>query len=88
MPEVLVRKVDREEQVMRFHRGEKILVKIIFKVEGQEDLKLLRKLVKGFLEREERTQYIILYKYLDKNQAGGLKRHYGGKIILVLAPLF
>ena len=77
---------ERRRELLRFAQGEKVLFKILFKVETAEDLKLLRKLVKGFLEREGKPQYIVLYKYLDSSQIGGLKKKYGNKIKFIVKP--
>ncbi len=60
------------------------LFKILVRVGGPEDLKDLVKLVKGFLRREGRPQYVVIYKYLNHQQVAGLKRQYGGKVSLIL----
>ena len=57
---------------------------MLVRVEDSESLKDLIKLVKGFLRREGKPQYVVLYKYLNHQQVAALKRQYGGKINLIL----
>ena len=76
----------RDPELSTYYRNkrEAHLFKVLVRVEGPEDLKLLTKIVRGFLKREGRPQYVVIYKYLNHQQVAALKRQYRGKINLIM----
>ena len=68
----------------KFSSREARLFKVLVRVGGPEDLKDLVKLVKGFLRREGKAQYVVIFKYLNHQQVAALKKRYGGKLNLIL----
>ena len=67
----------------RYYRGAR-LFKVLVRVDGDEGIKDLIKLVKGFMKREGRPQYVVIYKYLNHQQVAALKRQYGDRVKLIL----
>ena len=73
-----------ELSTYKFSSREARLYKVLVRVESLDDLKVLTKIVRGFMKREGRPQYVVLFKYLNHQQVAALKRQYGGKLNLIL----
>ena len=73
-----------ELSTYKFSSREARLFKVLVRVESLDDLKVLTKIVRGFMKREGRPQYVVLFKYLNHQQVAALKRQYGGKLNLIL----
>ena len=73
-----------ELSTYKFSSREARLFKVLVRVESLDDLKALTKIVRGFMKREGRPQYVILFKYLNHQQVAALKKRYGGKLNLIL----
>ena len=74
---------DPESKPYKYYRRAR-LFKVLIRVDGDEGIKDLVKLVKGFMKREGRTQYVVIYKYLNHQQVAALKRQYGDRVKLIL----